>query len=496
MIGTDVLNLRRFSAVCALLLSGFLAAAEEAPAPAKPYGRVSLVEGEVNCVRNLKKAALKVGDPVFRLDRVTTGPKSRAEIRAGEGNDILVSEASAVVLDAKGEGPDSRGMLLKLELGKTRCKLDDLKGEEFIVKTPVAVVGVRGTDFVTGFNPAAPKAAAFSVTVLQGAVNVQSALAQVQAAVGSVVVQANQKVEVSGSGAVAPVVDVPPAEIRKLREENPIRAAPLPPEKKEEAKKEEKKEEKKEGKKEEKKDGEKEDKEKEKGKEGKKEAEGDKKKESGAEGDKKEGAGKETQDKPEPGAGQDGEGNKKEPGPGEAKPDGGDKPAAGDARPAEPGEDKPVTGRAEPAAALGGEAAPAPDGAAAPAEAPAAAPVAGTAPVAPAPEVAPQPLVEAPGALPAAPALPFEPLSAAAVDAAFTTFETINLGALPVPATAGPEAGPGAPPPLPDLQVITQQVANAVNQTAETAVQNVIQQAQKAEETLRLQLDFSIKHRR
>lgn len=105
--------------------------------------KVSFVIGDVT------KNGIKVniGDPVMENDELITTDKASCDITIGESI-IRVKQKSKVKFTKLIKQNDLENTTLNLEVGKMLCKPKRLmKDESFMVKTPTAVAGVRGTKF-------------------------------------------------------------------------------------------------------------------------------------------------------------------------------------------------------------------------------------------------------------------------------------------------------------------------------------------------------------
>ena len=223
-----------------LSLTGLLWAENE------PFGNVTNKTGEVTVIRKFKKVLPTVKDVLLEKDLVKTAENSALDIEMGENNNIHIGEKSSIKL-IKEKKDDKVEINLELMAGTVRCKLEKLEGQHFIVRSPTAVAGVRGTDFVTSFDPdLGPKA--FAVTVFTGVVEV-SVLDEASKAMGEATsVRPNQQIVVSNDGKSVAVSEVTPAKMETLRQQMPVKNDKMPEkteEKKDEKKAEEKKDEKK-----------------------------------------------------------------------------------------------------------------------------------------------------------------------------------------------------------------------------------------------------------
>jgi hypothetical protein len=137
------------------------AAENRVPASVATEPRVGIVkelEGKVWIKRGADKEALAVGSIVNQSDKIETEAKSKVMVQFTDGNSIVITEKSVVELATFNFNEDitKRNTLLNLIKGKVRSNVKmKYTGKEqsfFQVKTPVAVAGVRGTDFIVSFG--------------------------------------------------------------------------------------------------------------------------------------------------------------------------------------------------------------------------------------------------------------------------------------------------------------------------------------------------------
>lgn len=125
------------------------------PGYGSPIGYVQIIQGQVVLIHaglNEGYLALK-GYPLFRGDAVITLEKSRARLSLEDGSLLTLASGTKMELSESvyKEEKKSRFAFLKMNLGRARFyvrKLVDFRRSEFKVRTPTAVVGVRGSDFV------------------------------------------------------------------------------------------------------------------------------------------------------------------------------------------------------------------------------------------------------------------------------------------------------------------------------------------------------------
>ena len=167
---------RRLPAACAaalLIMSGMPAMAKDA-APAQiqvqapgvardgfaqftpgddRLGTFKAVQGEVTVVRADVRSAAVVGNGFSSADRLVTGAKSATALTLQDGTMLSIGPDSTLDLEQFAYDPTTQtgNMAVRLLRGSLRMitgLIAKLKPEEVTVRTPTAVIGVRGTDFI------------------------------------------------------------------------------------------------------------------------------------------------------------------------------------------------------------------------------------------------------------------------------------------------------------------------------------------------------------
>lgn len=135
------------------------------PAIAAPVGTFTKVEGKVDILRLSEIAAVPVqtGDPVSLGDAIRTKRNGKAEILFRDETVIQLAPETRITIDEysfRGESTREKG-LIGLFRGKMRAIVSMLKAAVvpvsrtdagFNVKTPTAIAGVKGTDFVVYYE--------------------------------------------------------------------------------------------------------------------------------------------------------------------------------------------------------------------------------------------------------------------------------------------------------------------------------------------------------
>ncbi|MBT7610795.1 MAG: FecR domain-containing protein [Bacteriovoracaceae bacterium] len=127
----------------------------------KVYARASIakadwVRGHVTKLDpNSKKAViLKKGDLLYEDTSIVTSKKSIVRVRFANNSVLTLGQNSKFIIE---EMKNKESTLVNLLMGQLRAKVDKAKTgqpkNKFIMKTRTAAVGVRGTEFLTVYNP-------------------------------------------------------------------------------------------------------------------------------------------------------------------------------------------------------------------------------------------------------------------------------------------------------------------------------------------------------
>jgi len=118
-------------------------------------GEVKQVQGDAYIIHRDEIVGFraKKGLPVFQMDTVVTFERGRAMLEMSDESRLTLGSKTKLVLSRSVYNPKKKERMtfLKMALGKARFlikKFAIYKNAEFNVKTPTAVVGVRGSDWV------------------------------------------------------------------------------------------------------------------------------------------------------------------------------------------------------------------------------------------------------------------------------------------------------------------------------------------------------------
>jgi hypothetical protein len=106
------------------------------------FGRVTKVEGKVQISRRFKKVTPEPDAKLLEKDLVKTQENSSLDIAIDEDNNLHIGPKSRMkLMREKKSDDDDEEIIIELMAGTLRSKLDDLKGQSFQVRSPVAVAG-------------------------------------------------------------------------------------------------------------------------------------------------------------------------------------------------------------------------------------------------------------------------------------------------------------------------------------------------------------------
>lgn len=155
------------------LLAVFAATAMQAlPATAQltaQVGQVSRIEALAEVARPGQTIPLAVNSPIHMQDIITTGDDGRLAITFSDGTIVTLGELARLQVDQFVFQPTTTNSGIDLTIkGAFRFVTGQITSADGIrVHTPVAIIGIRGTDFFAG-----PVDGSFSVVLFEGAVAV------------------------------------------------------------------------------------------------------------------------------------------------------------------------------------------------------------------------------------------------------------------------------------------------------------------------------------
>ncbi len=123
----------------------------------EPVGKVTSVEGRVDVTRSGKPAeSVESGTDLHVGDIIRTKSKSRASVQFADGSTLRIAQETRLEITEFLAGKKQTKGILNLFRGKifsavkkTGRLFGKARKNRFEVRTPTAVVGVRGTEFIT-----------------------------------------------------------------------------------------------------------------------------------------------------------------------------------------------------------------------------------------------------------------------------------------------------------------------------------------------------------
>lgn len=183
------------------------------------YGVLMVVKGSVKVQSASKQTTdAKVGSKVIEGDTIITGADARAKVVMADRNVINVNPDTQVVI-AKYENDAASGkknVEMNLLQGKVRNNVEqtyDGEKNKFLIKTPTAVAGVRGTQFLAGFNPQTQMT---SIVTFKGSVTLASVGPNGTIIGKPVTVNKGQMTSSSANSAPEAPKSVPKEDIKKM----------------------------------------------------------------------------------------------------------------------------------------------------------------------------------------------------------------------------------------------------------------------------------------
>ncbi|MEW6220610.1 MAG: FecR family protein, partial [Thermodesulfobacteriota bacterium] len=143
-----------------LLPAGVRLAPGFEPGSGEPIGAVEMTVGRAWIVHLGANVAYDAGRerPLFAGDTLVTGEKAQLKARLNDRSSFAMAGHTKMVLDKAVYDPDQdrRTSVLQVLFGRARFLVNRLKGgydQDFEVRTPTAICGVRGSDFAIAVLP-------------------------------------------------------------------------------------------------------------------------------------------------------------------------------------------------------------------------------------------------------------------------------------------------------------------------------------------------------
>jgi hypothetical protein len=144
------------------------------PGPGSPVGKIEMVEGQVIIIHaGVLSGYLAEKDlPLFTGDTIVALESGRISFKLNDGSTLALASETKLVMNRTvfDLAKKSRVSFLSMSLGKARFlvkKIAGLKRSEFKVRTPTAVCGIRGSDFIASVTADSTEISVLSKTVLE-----------------------------------------------------------------------------------------------------------------------------------------------------------------------------------------------------------------------------------------------------------------------------------------------------------------------------------------
>ena len=118
-------------------------------------GKADMVQGKAVVIHSGSPAAFWIREdiPLFKDDAVITLKGGRIRLQLNDGSILTLASETKLVLNQSVYDPESqtRSSFINMTFGKARFlvkKIKDITDSNFKIRTPTAVVGIRGSDFI------------------------------------------------------------------------------------------------------------------------------------------------------------------------------------------------------------------------------------------------------------------------------------------------------------------------------------------------------------
>ena len=186
------------------------------------YGTLTVVKGDVQVIgaKDHQTHPARAGARVFAGDSIQTGHDSRAKVTMVDSNVLNISPDTKMQIEKYEFNPtqNKKNVILSVDYGKLRSTVNQkYDGEEnkYHVKTPSAVAGVRGTDFLVSFDKASQSS---QVVTFRGQVEVGSSVDSVGHIVAPVKVNPGQATSAAAGRAPSIPALLPPQQLNNLNQ--------------------------------------------------------------------------------------------------------------------------------------------------------------------------------------------------------------------------------------------------------------------------------------
>ena len=155
-----------------VLVAALIAAQAPGALAAEAVGSVERVQSEAFATNAEGERRLAPGAAIFADDRLATGAESRLEVVFSDGTSLILGADGAIAIAEyafDGTGGTSSFAVLSGAFAFASGVIGENDPDDVLVTTPVATIGIRGTQFWGGRLEGT-----FGVLVLEGAVEVMT----------------------------------------------------------------------------------------------------------------------------------------------------------------------------------------------------------------------------------------------------------------------------------------------------------------------------------
>jgi hypothetical protein len=192
-------------------------------ASAKQIGLFMVVKGEVKVVRGSETLKAKVPLGVYQGDTVISAKDARAKIVMNDKNVIHISPSTELKIETYVNNGQQKNVELNLKEGKVRNNVEqtyDGDKNKFIIKTPTAVAGVRGTQFITSFDKGRNET---KIVTLQGRVELSNLPSQAGGTATTVVINKGESSTATAEAPPAPPQAVPADQMKNIDQDTTVK---------------------------------------------------------------------------------------------------------------------------------------------------------------------------------------------------------------------------------------------------------------------------------
>ena len=206
----------------AMLPEGLIMEDTFKPGYGSPVGKVRLVQGNVIIMHAdiLIGYQAKKDLPLYQGDTIVTRKKGRIRFGLNDGTVLTLASETKLIINQSVYNPKkkSRFSFLSMSLGKARFwvrKLVNYKRSSFKIKTPTAVVGVRGSDFIIKATAVLTEVTAFEDTQL-------SIISPIAPEMEPALLEDFERIIIEEGALPSEVEKVSPEEIEQLKKDFPL----------------------------------------------------------------------------------------------------------------------------------------------------------------------------------------------------------------------------------------------------------------------------------